>query len=359
MAYIWHPTREYLESSNVARLMRTLGVATVDELRARSVADVGAFWDAVVRDLRIPFRPPYPRCWTSPPASSTRTGSSAAAQRRRRLSRPAGPVRRPDSGAVVHESEEATRGRLTYRELAEQVARARAGLRSLGIGAGDAVALYLPMTPEAVVALYAVASLGAVLVPLFSGFAPGAIASGCRTPRRRRWSPPTAPYAAGAPGDAAAAAGRRWRRVPSVEHVVVVDNLGGGSPLAADETAWSDLLVHDPDPDVEADLRLRRAAHRLHVRDDRHAEGRRAHARRVPDEGGERGRLRFDVAPGRHLLLDHRHGLDHGPAVDHGHPRQRRDAAALRRLARHADAGQAVGARASGTEWRCSASPRR
>jgi len=43
-------------------------------------------------------------------------------------------------------------------------------------GKGDAVAIYLPMTPEAVVATYAVASIGAMVVPLFSGFAPAAIA---------------------------------------------------------------------------------------------------------------------------------------------------------------------------------------
>src|SRR5207249_452870 len=42
-----------------ARLMRTLGVATADELRARSVADIGAFWDTVTRDLGIEFRTPY------------------------------------------------------------------------------------------------------------------------------------------------------------------------------------------------------------------------------------------------------------------------------------------------------------
>ena len=59
MTYIWHPSRDYLDHSNVARLMRTLGVTTADELRARSVADIGAFWDTVVHDLGIEFRTPY------------------------------------------------------------------------------------------------------------------------------------------------------------------------------------------------------------------------------------------------------------------------------------------------------------
>ena len=59
MTYTWRPSRDYLDHSNVARLMRTLGVTTADELRARSVADIGAFWDTVVHDLGIEFRTPY------------------------------------------------------------------------------------------------------------------------------------------------------------------------------------------------------------------------------------------------------------------------------------------------------------
>src|SRR5260370_31852636 len=83
----------------------------------------------------------------------------------------------PGAAAVGHEAEDGAVRRLTFAELDDQVARVRAGLRARGIGKGDAVAIYLPMAPEAVVAMYAVASIGAMVVPLFSGFAPAAIAS--------------------------------------------------------------------------------------------------------------------------------------------------------------------------------------
>jgi acetyl-CoA synthetase len=59
MTYTWRPSRDYRENSNVARLMRTLGAQTANELRARSVADIGAFWDTVVTDLGLEFRVPY------------------------------------------------------------------------------------------------------------------------------------------------------------------------------------------------------------------------------------------------------------------------------------------------------------
>ncbi|KRF21107.1 AMP-dependent synthetase [Nocardioides sp. Soil797] len=251
MTYVWQPDDDYLTNSNVARLMRTLGVTTADELRAASVADIGAFWDTVVTDLEIPFHTPYTRPvdlsrgikWPEWFVDGGLNAVDACLGK--------WVARTPDAPAVVHEAEDGTTHTLSYAELADRVARVRGGLRSLGIGKGDAVAIYLPMTPEAVVATYAVASLGALLVPLFSGFAAPAIASRIQdaaakavitadgTIRRRK-------EAAMLPQLRTAMAG-----CPSVEHVVVVDNLGAGLELGEGEVAWADLVAGEPDDVVE------------------------------------------------------------------------------------------------------------
>jgi acetyl-CoA synthetase len=177
MSYVWHPTEDYLQHSNIARLMRTFGVDTAEELRAVSVADIGTFWDSVVADLGIPFTRPYRQVVDLSGGIAHaewfvdgQVNVAAACLER-------WAAERPDSISVVHESEAGAIRTLTFAELADQVARVRAGLRAHGIGKGDAVALFLPMVPEAVVATYAVASIGAMVVPLFSGFAPTAIAS--------------------------------------------------------------------------------------------------------------------------------------------------------------------------------------
>jgi acetyl-CoA synthetase len=252
MTYTWSPSQDYLENSNVARLMRTLGVADANELRARSVADVAAFWDAVVHDLGIEFRTPYSRVldlaggieypeWF---VDGTINIVDAALGR--------WVASTPDATAVVHESEDGQVRTLTFAELDDQVSRLCGGLRARGIGKGDAVAIYLPMTPEAVVATYAVASIGAMVVPLFSGFAPTAIASRLQdadvkavitadgTWRRRRTASMKPQL------------DEALRSCPTVELVVVVENLGEPVDLTSGrDVLWSELLATDPDPVVE------------------------------------------------------------------------------------------------------------
>jgi acetyl-CoA synthetase len=160
--------------------MRRLGVTTADELRAASVRDVGAFWATVVDDLEIPFTRPFSQVLDTSrgiafPEWFVGGEINVAAACLDRWA-----ARTPEALAVIHEAEDGEVRRLTYAELADRAARLSAGLRRHGIGRGDAVAIYLPMIPEAVIAVYAVARLGAMLVPLFSGFAPSAIAARLR-----------------------------------------------------------------------------------------------------------------------------------------------------------------------------------
>src|SRR5205807_1385553 len=64
----------------------------------------------------------------------------------------------------------------TYRELRDEVARFAGGLRSLGVGKGDRVVIYMPMVPQAVVAMLACARLGAIHSVVFGGFASNELA---------------------------------------------------------------------------------------------------------------------------------------------------------------------------------------
>jgi len=251
LTYVWQPSADYLDNSNVARLMRRMNVATIDDLRAASVADIGAFWQTVVKDLEIDFHQPYRQIVDTSRGIAHAEWFVGGGLNAVDACLAKWVTRTPNATAVIHEAEEGTVRTVSYAELADQVARLRAGLRARGIRKGDAVAVYLPMSVEAVVAAYAVASIGAMLVPLFSGFAAPAIASRVQdaaakavitadgTIRRRKPLPLL---------DTMRAA---LRSCPSVDTVVVVDNLGRGVRLGGGEVAWGELLASAPDPHVE------------------------------------------------------------------------------------------------------------
>ncbi|MFF0279400.1 AMP-binding protein [Rhodococcus aetherivorans] len=252
--YTWIPTADYVDNANVTRLARAHGLGGLDELRARSVADVRWYWDAVVRDLELPFQVPYrevldtSRGIEHPDWFVGGRTNIVDACLRRWVADPVAAERL----AVVHEAEDGTVRTLTYRELGAEVERAAAGLRELGVGRGDAVALFLPMIPEAVVSMYAIARLGAVLVPLFSGFAPSAIASRIQDADakvvvvadgtiRRGKSVPMKP-----------ALDEALKTCPTVESVVVVDNLDAGAGSGEREMSWTGLLASRDAVPIEA-----------------------------------------------------------------------------------------------------------
>lgn len=176
MTIVWRPSQEYVEQANVTRFMRAHGIAAYEELVARSVGDVSWFWDAVVKDLGIEFFEPYTRVLDTSHGIEWATwfGGGSVNLAHNCVDRWA--ERTPDAVAVLWEGEEGEVRRVTYRELRELSDRLANGLAFLGIAKGDAVGIYLPMSPEAVAAVMACAKLGAIWLPIFSGFGADAVA---------------------------------------------------------------------------------------------------------------------------------------------------------------------------------------
>ncbi len=119
-----------------------------------------------------------------------------------------GSARRP---ALVYEGPNGASAQLSYAELRERSTRFAGGLRELGVGVGDRVAVLLPKSPELVVALLGIWRLGAVHVPLFTAFGPEAVEYRVRSSGSR--------IAVTDAGNAAKLAGLR----EELEHVVCVD----------------------------------------------------------------------------------------------------------------------------------------
>ena len=85
---------------------------------------------------------------------------------------------RGDQIAIIWEGDDpATSKRITYRELHEQVCRLANAMKTLGVGKGDVVTIYLPMVPEAAVAMLACARIGTIHSVVFGGFSPDSLAN--------------------------------------------------------------------------------------------------------------------------------------------------------------------------------------
>jgi acetoacetyl-CoA synthetase len=166
---LWQPSDEVRRRSRIGRYMRWLaderGLAFdgYDDLWRWSVTDLDAFWRSIWDHFRLESPDPVGRALEEPVMPGARWFPGV------RLNYAAHALRsEPDGPALVALSQTRPRVELSMAELRDQVARCRAGLRRLGVGPGDRVAAYLPNVPEAVVALLASASLGAV----FSSCAP-------------------------------------------------------------------------------------------------------------------------------------------------------------------------------------------
>jgi acetyl-CoA synthetase len=172
--YVWTPAPELVERANLTRLLRALGAADYHDLHRISVDEPERFWPAVVDDLGIEFA----RRWDAVvDASRGPEWTRWFVGGRLNLARSCVHRWAGDDEALVGLYEDGGRESLTWADASRQVTQLAEALAELGVHEGDRVAIYMPMCPAAAVASHACAHVGAVQVPIFSGFAAPAIAS--------------------------------------------------------------------------------------------------------------------------------------------------------------------------------------
>src|SRR6266699_59771 len=176
--FVWHPSPELIAQSNLQRVIDKHRLGSYDELMRRSTTDIAWFWDAVLRDLDIQFYKPYSRVVDlsegKPWARWCVDGEMNIVHNM--LDKYAG-TPADDKIAIKSEIEDGTTRTVTYKELREETNKIAAALRSLGLGKGDAIGVFMPMVPEIVGVMLAIIKIGGIFLPLFSGFGAAAIVS--------------------------------------------------------------------------------------------------------------------------------------------------------------------------------------
>ncbi|MEX1037436.1 MAG: AMP-binding protein [Acidimicrobiia bacterium] len=179
---VWTAGPDRIAGSNTARFMGQHEIETYADLVNRSTEEPEWFWAAVVDFLGLPFDPPYKTVRDTsrghPWATWFKDGgfnlSVACVDRW---------LDDPDVLALRSEKESGEIRELSYGQLHQSVELLAGALTGFGVGKGDAVAVYLPMSEEAVVALLAVARIGAMFIPVFSGYGAEAVATRLEDPK--------------------------------------------------------------------------------------------------------------------------------------------------------------------------------
>ena len=255
---IWKPTPEHIEHANLTAFMRVHEIKDFNELMQKSTSDVAWFTDAVLKFLDIQFYKPYTKVvdlsggiqfpkwcvdgkmnivhncvdkWTMDDGRQTTHTSDARIVNGQR-------------SAVIFEGEEGGTKSLTYKELYKEVNKAANALRSLGLGKGDAIGVFMPMTPEIVVAMLAIAKIGGIILPLFSGYGAGAIASRLADADAKALFAADGAFRRGKAVEMKSIADEVAEQVDTLKHMIVLRRTGQDVKMKEGRDHWWHELVN-------------------------------------------------------------------------------------------------------------------
>ena len=150
---------------------------------------------------------------------------------------------RRNKAALIWEGEPGDTRVLTYQMLASEVARAANALRSLGVKDGDRVAIYLPLVPEAVIAMLACARIGAIHSVIFGGFSSEALIDRINDAEAKVCITADAGWRRGQQVPLKPNVDEALKRCPSVKHCAVLRRTGARVEMHRGRDVWWDELV--------------------------------------------------------------------------------------------------------------------
>ena len=190
-------------------------------------------------------------------------------------------------------------------------------LKSLGVKEGDRVAIYMPLVPEAMIAMLACARIGAIHSVIFGGFSAEALVDRINDAEAKVCITADAGWRRGQQIPLKPNVDEALKRCPSVEKCVVVRRTGAKVEMRKGRDVWWDELVAPQSSDLRAGAaRLRASAlHALHLRHHRQAQGRRAYHRRLPGAHADDDEVGIRSQGGGHLLVHRRYRMGHRPQL--------------------------------------------
>ncbi|WP_255191246.1 AMP-binding protein [Natronobeatus ordinarius] len=247
---VHEPSREFVESTNVYAFMEAHGIDDYDELIERTTTELGDgesgvdwFWDELVDYLEIEFYEAYdevrddsegPQFTDWYPGGELNIAHNVL-DRHAALESPT-----RNTVATIWEGEDGEVREVTYHELHRQANKVANALEERGVGTGDTVGLYMPMVPEVVSILYGCFKVGAIAVPIFSGFGVEATATRIEDSECSVLFTGDGFYRRASPITLKDAADEAIEEAGHVEHTIVFDRLGASDEHSDLAVPWND-----------------------------------------------------------------------------------------------------------------------
>ncbi len=168
--FVFTPSEEQIQKSNIHAFMKKHGISTLDELNKKAQNDLNWFWESVSNDIGIIWDTKYSKVsdfsdgyqWAKWFVDGKTNIIKSTLDKFSKKT--------PDKIAYCFISEDGKEKQITYRELDEKTNQLANSLKKLGVKKGETIAIYMPMIAEAIIAILAAAKIGAIQTVIFSGY---------------------------------------------------------------------------------------------------------------------------------------------------------------------------------------------
>jgi acetyl-CoA synthetase len=241
---VWRPSQDYIKNARLSKFMQAHRIPDFPTLMQRSTEDVPWFTEAVLDFLDIQFFTPYSQVvdlskgivWPQWCVGGKMNIVHNCLDKY--IGTPT-----DDQPAFIWEGEDGKIKSVSYKELYRLVNQAANGLRSLGLGKGDAIGVFMPMVPEIVVAVLAIAKIGGIILPLFSGYGVSAVATRLADADAKALFTADGFFRRGKTVEMKAAADEAAQQVPTLDHIIVAQYADLEVMIQPDRDHWWHELI--------------------------------------------------------------------------------------------------------------------
>ncbi len=245
---VWKPTDDYIEKANITKFMKKHGIKNYDELIKKSTEDINWFWDEAIKDLNIEFYKPYNKVyddskgiqWTKWFIGGKLNIVHNVVDRQVNSNK-------KKNIAIIWENEQGVTRKLTYEQLNKEINRFANALKNLGVKKGDRVGIYMPMIPEIVIGFLAVLKIGAISIPIFSGFGGHALGSRLDIAKAKILLTADGSLRRGKEYNIKNEVDIAVKKVPSLEHIIVYKKLGNKISWNEKDIWWHEIVEKQSD----------------------------------------------------------------------------------------------------------------